>query len=79
MASSELIWECSCGAVEYGEESPEECLKCSNLNSFTQLPEELVEEREKDLSQEILSEIKIPLEKNIKKTKKSSKTSKRTK
>ena len=44
-----IMWECSCGHLEIIEESPEECPKCNNLDSFIQLPEELAEERLKDM------------------------------
>jgi len=46
------VWECSCGHVEYGDLPPVECLKCFAIESFVQLPEELIEEREKDNSVE---------------------------
>lgn len=44
-----FMWECKCGNTIYGEESPEECDKCFRLDSFVQLPEEIVAEREKDM------------------------------
>ena len=56
-----LAWECACGHIEYGE-MPEECPKCFKIGSFTNLPEELMDEREKDhlidLEEETLAEIK---------------------
>jgi hypothetical protein len=42
-------WECECGNVEYGEVAPEECEKCFGINSFAQLPDELIEERTKEM------------------------------
>lgn len=42
-----FMWECECGHIEYGENPPEECPKCYKIDSFTKLPEEIVEEREK--------------------------------
>lgn len=50
MTHSGFVWECSCGHIEYGEEMPEECPECFRLESFAQLPQEIVEEREKDMS-----------------------------
>jgi len=48
-----FMWECACSHIEYDEEEPEECLRCGNLDSFIKVPEELVEEREKDLVEEL--------------------------
>lgn len=47
----ESLWECSCGNKVYAEEDPEECEKCFEIGKFTQLPEELVEERQKDMAE----------------------------
>ena len=55
---SGFMWECSCGNTEYREEEPEECLKCGNLGTFMQMPEEIIQEREKDLSEEFEEEVK---------------------
>ncbi|MBS3072713.1 hypothetical protein J4477_02680 [Candidatus Pacearchaeota archaeon] len=49
MTRAGLMWECECGKTEYGEKSPEECKKCGRIDSFVQLPEEIAEEREKDM------------------------------
>ena len=49
VAKSRFVWECECGKTIYGEKSPEECKKCGRIDSFVQLPEEIVEEREKDM------------------------------
>ena len=48
----ETVWECSCGQIEYGDLPPEECSSCFKIDSFTQLPEELALEREKDKVEE---------------------------
>jgi hypothetical protein len=49
MVKSGFMWECECGKTIRGEKSPEECNKCGRIDSFVQLPEEIVEEREKDM------------------------------
>ena len=64
-------WECECGNVEYGEVAPEECEKCFGINSFAQLPDELLEERSKELA-----ELEVE---NPSKAKKKSKTGKKKK
>lgn len=64
-------WECECGNVEYGEVAPEECEKCFGINSFAQLPDELIEERTKEIED---LEVKSPV-----KMSKSSKAKKKTK
>jgi len=40
-------WECSCGHIVYGIESPDQCPSCNKVDSFVQLPEELRTERER--------------------------------
>ena len=67
----ELSWECACGQIEYGEEPPTECEKCFRISSFTQLPEELIEEREKELVEEPV--IAFKKEKSVKKVTKPAK------
>jgi hypothetical protein len=57
MAKTGFMFECSCGETVYGEEAPEECGKCGAIGEFVQLPEEIVEEREKDLDNQIIGEI----------------------
>ena len=52
MSQAGFTWECSCGHIEYGEESPEECSKCFSLDSFVKLPEELVNERSREMPEE---------------------------
>jgi hypothetical protein len=48
-----LSWECNCGNIEYSKELPEECPSCLALESFVQLPEELIKEREENVAQEL--------------------------
>ena len=47
-----FMWQCSCGHVEYSDENPEECNQCGQMDSFVKLPEEIVEEREKELRED---------------------------
>lgn len=54
-----FMWECSCGHTEYSELEPEECGKCGNINTFMQMPEEIIEERERDLAEEMKEEVLI--------------------
>jgi len=53
------IWECSkCKHVHYGKSAPEECPKCGAIKEdFIELPEEIVEEREKEEFEDIMEEI----------------------
>ena len=44
---SGFLWECECGHTEYGTNPPEECGSCSSVSSFTQVPEDEIEERER--------------------------------
>ena len=46
MAYAGYVWECECGHTELGENPPKECEKRYRVNSFTQLPEEIVDEKE---------------------------------
>jgi len=48
MAYAGYVWECECGHIKYGETPPDECPRCFRINSFTKLPEEIVDERSKD-------------------------------
>lgn len=41
-----LVWECACGNIVHGEEAPEECEKCSALDSFIEIPEDVLKSRE---------------------------------
>ncbi len=45
MTDAGYAWECECGYIEYGEDSPEECPKCHAIDSFLKIPEEIVDER----------------------------------
>lgn len=56
MSLAGFAWECRCGALTYGEEEPEECSACNRCSAFVKLPEELVEERERDLAEEKISD-----------------------
>ena len=49
------VWRCKCGNIDYGEFPPEECSKCWKANSFSIVPEDMVEEIEGDM---LLEEIK---------------------
>ena len=55
-----MIWECECGNLEYAPIPPEECAKCFRIDSFTDLPEELIEERAKELNPSITISSKLP-------------------
>lgn len=44
----DLAWQCSCGKIEYSNMEPDECLSCGKIGSFSQLPEELLDERMKE-------------------------------
>lgn len=52
MTYAGYMWQCQCTHITYGEEAPEECIKCGRMDSFIRLPEELAAEREKDLADE---------------------------
>lgn len=43
-----MMWECECGNIEYNPTPPEECPKCLRIDSFTNLPEEILDERAKE-------------------------------
>ena len=49
----ESLWECVCGHKVYSEAEPEECPSCFKISKFTQLPHELIEERQKDLEEDM--------------------------
>lgn len=53
-----IAWECSCGEVVYAEESPEECDKCGNLDSYLKMPEEIIKTREEEVKNEDVDPIK---------------------
>jgi hypothetical protein len=74
MSGPELMWECSCGHTEYSDTEPEECIKCGNLSTFMQMPEEIVDEREKEMAEEALQ---VDVKQNkIKSTSKKAKSAK---
>ena len=50
------MWECECGHIEYGEFPPEECKKCWQLDSFLEVPEDLIDEK-KDKILEIIKTV----------------------
>jgi hypothetical protein len=52
MAQVGFMWECACGHTEYNEEEPEECSQCGAVSNFIKMPEEIVEERERELLEE---------------------------
>lgn len=70
---AEMAWECSCGHVEYGNLPPEECPSCFKIDNFTQLPEELIEERERDKAEEEMEMFETPILSNSKSSLKKSK------
>lgn len=43
------MFECVCGKISYGDNAPEECPSCKELDSFIELPDEIVKEREEDM------------------------------
>lgn len=70
MVKEEFAWECECGHIEYSNIIPSDCPKCLAIDSFTQLPEEIINEREKDALEE---EMELSLTKQLKTKLKSSK------
>ena len=81
MSIAGFVWECKCGYLENGEEAPEECPDCFKLDSFTKLPEELILEREKDMTEELdfISKRRITEKKNKPKIKEKKNESKKKK
>ncbi|MEI6849429.1 MAG: hypothetical protein WCK29_00145 [archaeon] len=79
MSSAELMWECACGHTEYSSVEPEECIKCGNLSNFMQMPEEIVDEREKEMSEEAMQAPIKKAKSSAKKIKAKSTKSKRSK
>ena len=59
MVGEEFAWECECGNIEYSNVIPDECSKCLAIDSFTQLPEELMNEREKSSMDDDFDEPKV--------------------
>ena len=64
-----FMWQCSCGHIEYNDESPEECVQCLRMDSFVKLPEEIVEERIRESAESDPFDSVMPKNKKIKKTK----------
>jgi hypothetical protein len=56
MVSKEIMWECDCGRVEYGEFPPEECNKCWKINSFLKVSEDMVEQMKDRVLEDIRKE-----------------------
>ena len=54
MGYAGYMWECECGNTAYGEDAPEECPKCNQINSFVKLPEEIAKERHEDEMEDVL-------------------------
>lgn len=52
MTPAGFMWECSCGFTDYSEEEIDECSQCGKVNSFIKMPEEIVEEREREMIEE---------------------------
>ena len=51
-----IMWECgSCGDIEYNKFPPEECSKCWKINSFAQVPEDMVEKMKDHVLEDIRS------------------------
>lgn len=42
-AAKKTAWECECGEIAYGKLPPEECKKCWETDSFSELSEDEVE------------------------------------
>ena len=73
----DAAWECECGNVEYSDVAPEECEKCFGINSFAQLPDELLEERSKELAElDVENPAKMSKASKVKKKSKSGKKKK---
>ena len=70
-----LVWECSCGKMITAEEPPEECVKCGNLDSFMQIPEDVLKSREQEIFEDDDS-LEGTLNKSLDSSKKTRKTSK---
>jgi len=48
MKPSGFVWECECGQIEYGEYPPEECNGCQGVESFSKIPEDMIEDKVKE-------------------------------
>ena len=40
-----FVCECECGQIEYGEYPPGECKGCQGVESFSKIPEDMVEDK----------------------------------
>lgn len=49
------LWECKCGHVEEGDDSPEECMRCGRLDAFVEIAEGAAEDDDSELLDEMLS------------------------
>lgn len=78
MRVSGFAWECSCGNMEYREDTPEECGKCGSLDSFLKMPEDLLKAREQDLLLEGDADDETPVKSAKVKVGKASKAKKTT-
>jgi hypothetical protein len=58
----DLAWQCKCGKIEYSDVEPDECMSCGKIGAFTQVPEELIEERMKDASENEINNLELGLE-----------------
>jgi len=47
----DFVWQCPCGYIEHNE-MPEDCPKCLRVGEFSQIPEDMIEEK---VEEEILS------------------------
>ncbi len=53
MAYASYVWEGECRHTELGDNPPKGCEECHRVNSFTQLPEEIVDERKNNNSENL--------------------------
>ena len=53
------LWECKCGHIEEGLNSPDECIRCGRLDEFVEVIEEDVASDEDSAIDEMLSEKEI--------------------
>ena len=70
----DTLWECKCGHHEYSDLDPEECSNCFEIGKFTQLPQELMDERQRDHDEE--GELELTLSQKAKPSKVKVKTTK---
>ncbi len=70
MSKRESAWECICGYLGYGKESPMACPQCHQLESFIQLSNGSSEEKEKNTEIDIASDFEDEEEELIEEDKK---------